>query len=343
MMQNIKFSVLLPVFNSERHLDSCLKSIFQQEYPADLIECLVVDGGSHDNTLDIARKYNVKIFNNPKRLGEFGMKIAAGQARGDLLVVFAADNALVGNDWFLKIAAIFTAHKEISCVWGRMIAAPTDPAIMHYYELIQSEPLAYFLNQNLLGYLKKGKEEETLGLCYKVFTVAPQRPLCWGANGIVYRRERVKDLFLGEKYIGDNEIFQYMVERGDGVVAYSPDIHIYHHTVDSIWQWVKKWRRNYTEIFLVTRKVRRIDWFYFGHFKRKMLFWMVYSLIPIFSITHSLYRMFRDRDYYWLYHPLMCFLQTCTYLYWTLVLREGRKNLLEHIFADSKKGFRPGQ
>lgn len=328
-----KFSISLPVFNSAGYLEECLKTIYGQDYPEELIEVLTVDGGSTDGTLDIARKYNARIFDNPRKLGEYGMQIAARNATGDLLIMFAADNGLAGNDWLKKVAAIFTKHPDLSCLWGKMIASASDPPIMNYYELIQSEPLARFLNRNLGFYLKKVKTEQLDTLKYKIFKADPKRPLCWGANGIIYRLSNVRDLFSGDKYIGDNEVFQYMLEEGHNLIAYSSDLKIYHHTVNSVWQWVKKWKRNYTQIFLKTRRQRRIDWFYYGHFKLKMFFWLIYSLIPIFSIAHSLYLMVRQRNIYWLYHPLMCFLQTSTYIYWTLVLPEGRKALIDHIFS----------
>lgn len=331
-MQNPKFSISLPVFNSEKYLKQCLETLQNQDYPKELIEVLVVDGGSSDSTLDIARSYNTKIFHNARRLGEYGMQIAVQQACGDLLILFAADNGLVGNDWLKKVAGIFVQKSDLSCIWGKMIAEECDPKIMRYYELIQSEPLAHFLNKNLGFYLKTAKMDECDGLKYQTFTVLPERPLCLGANGIVYRLSDVKDLFLTEKYVGDNEVFQYMVEKGKNQVAYAYNLNIYHHTVLSVGDWVKKWKRNYTQIFLKTRGERRIDWFYYGNFKLKMCLWLIYSLVPVFSIAHSVYLAIKEKNIYWFYHPLMCFLQTVTYLYWTVVLPEGRKNLLEHIY-----------
>jgi len=332
-VQNLKFSISLPVYNSAKYLDTCLRTIYEQDYPKELIEVLVVDAGSYDDTLKIARKYNAKIFDNPKKLGEYGMQIAVRNATGDLLILFAADNGLVGRDWLKTAAEIFTRHSGLSCLWGKMIASPDDPMIMRYYELIQSEPLAQFLNRNLSTYLKKAQPQDPKGLNYRMFEVDPRKPLCWGANGIIYRLSDVRELFLGDKYIGDNEIFQYMVEKGHNIVAYSSGFNIYHHTVSSIGHWVRKWKRNFTQIFLKTRHERRIDWFYYGNFKLKMFFWLVYSLIPVFSFSHAFYLMLRDRNAYWLFHPLMCFLQTVTYIYWTLALKEGRKALAEHVFA----------
>lgn len=337
MNQLPKFSISLPVFNSAQYLEDCLKSIYEQDYPVELIEVLVVDGGSADNTIEIAKKYDTKVFNNPKRLGEYGMQIAVANATGELLILFAADNGLAGKDWMHKVAGIFKEHPDLSCFWGKMIASKTDPGIMHYYELIKSEPLAWFLNRNLDFYLKNSKVDCYGETRYKIFNVDPKKPLCWGANGIVYRLKDVKQIFFSDQYIGDNEIFQYMVESGKDKAGYSDDLHIYHHTVFSIRHWASKWKRNFTQIFLKTRHQRRIDWFYCGNFRLKMFFWIIYSMVPVFSTLHSIYLAARDRNIYWFYHPLMCFLQTATYLYWSIVLPEGRKALMSHILTNQIK------
>lgn len=332
MDKTLTFTFSIPTYNSAKYLEGCLASIAQQDYPKNAVEIIITDAGSHDATLSIAKKYTNLIFENKLKLGEYGTQIAAQKAKGDLFVVFAADNRLVGNDWLKKVAQVFSHYENLSCLWGKMIASRNDPAIMHYYELIQSEPLARFINRNLDFYLNNTQNKNLAGIRYKVFNVDPRKPLCWGANGIVYKFKDVRELFPGKDYVGDNEIFQYMVERGNNLVAYSFDLNIYHHTVDSVWHWVRKWRRNYAEIFLATRQARRIDWFYFGNFKLKMSLWLVYSLVPVFSLLHSIYLVLKDKNLYWLYHPLMSFLQTVTYIFWTLVLPEGRKTLIEHLF-----------
>lgn len=330
----LKFSFSIPVLNAGQYLDKCLKTIRDQDYPQDFIEILVVDAGSKDNTLEIAKKYNAKIFENPLGLGEYGMKIAVANATGDLLVMFAADNGLAGRDWLKKVSGVFLKHQDLASLWGRMVASDDDPPVMRYYELIQSEPLAYFINKNLDYYLKRAQKErlDGLGDCY-LFNVSREKPICWGANGIVYRLDYVKDIFARDGYIGDNEIFQYMVEKGFNRVAYLPELPIYHHTVSSVAHWMRKWRRNFVNLFLATRKQRRIDWFYYGNFKLKLFLWLFYSLVPIFSLIHSIYLMIRDRNIYWLYHPVTSFLQTITYIFWTLRLRDGRLWLKEQFLG----------
>lgn len=47
-------SVIVPVWNDERHIEGCLKSILMQDYPA--MEIIVVNDGSTDRTPDILDK-----------------------------------------------------------------------------------------------------------------------------------------------------------------------------------------------------------------------------------------------------------------------------------------------
>jgi hypothetical protein len=234
-------------------------------------------------------------------MADYGTKLALDNATGDLFVVMAADNELVDTNFLSRVNSYFTVLFTLSCLWGKLKASADDPPIMRYYELIKSEPMAWFMNRNLDWYLKKG--------C--IFNVLPDKLLCWGANGIVYRTKDIKDLW-GDKYLGDNELFQKMVESGKTEVFYLKDLYIYHHTVKSIRHWISKWVRNFTQIYLPTRHERNIGWLQQGNFKFKFAMWLLYSLTPM-AFLHSLWLALINWNIYWLYHAPLCFLQTLTY------------------------------
>src|SRR4051812_3810463 len=84
-------SILLAVRNEEIHIERTLKQVFQQDYPVDRIEVIVVDGCSNDRTPEIVESF-VDSGRKPKllRLQEQGRSqgLNAGIriARGDIVV-----------------------------------------------------------------------------------------------------------------------------------------------------------------------------------------------------------------------------------------------------------------
>ncbi|MFH0935744.1 MAG: glycosyltransferase [Candidatus Omnitrophota bacterium] len=321
-----KFSFSLPVYNEETRLERCLESILAQDYPKDNIEILVVDGGSTDRTKDIAGRFEcVRLFDNHKKLADFGAKISAREANGDLFVIFAADNELADKDYLKTVAALFMKNPGLSALWGRMVASDDDAPLNKYYALIQNDPLSFFVNSNLRHYLKGAKREDTgIGGAY-IFAVSADMPLIWGANGLVYRTEYVREIILQGGFIADNDVFQTMIESGHNIVAYLPQLRVYHRHVKRISDWVKKWQRNYIEHFLTKREERNLRWAFDKHFGAKLAFWLIYSGLPVFSIAHSIYLALRQRSVYWLYHPLMSFIQMITYLRLTIFTKDGRR------------------
>ena len=52
-------SIIVPVFNTEKYIQHCLDSIYNQQVEAE-IEIIVVNDGSTDGTLNILRNQNHK-------------------------------------------------------------------------------------------------------------------------------------------------------------------------------------------------------------------------------------------------------------------------------------------
>ena len=59
---NIKYSLILPVYNVEDYLGKCIESCEDQEIPSDEYEIIAVNDGSTDNSGKICDDYS---FKNP--------------------------------------------------------------------------------------------------------------------------------------------------------------------------------------------------------------------------------------------------------------------------------------
>ena len=88
----MKISVVIPTLNEESHIEKTLLSVIKQEGDYELY---VVDGGSSDNTVAIARKYACVI--NSKRGRAIQMNAGTMSCKGDILLFLHADTLLPDN------------------------------------------------------------------------------------------------------------------------------------------------------------------------------------------------------------------------------------------------------
>lgn len=82
-------SIIIPVYNEEKYLSYCLQSLKEQTYKN--IEIILVDDGSTDNSLKIAKKYNIELFLQKHQGPGIARNYGAQKARGEILAFLDAD------------------------------------------------------------------------------------------------------------------------------------------------------------------------------------------------------------------------------------------------------------
>jgi len=84
-------SIIMPVRNEAAYIDRSLGAVLAQDYPAERLEILVVDGLSDDGTRAIIQAYQaqhgrVRLLDNPARIVAPALNLALARARGDVIV-----------------------------------------------------------------------------------------------------------------------------------------------------------------------------------------------------------------------------------------------------------------
>src|SRR5262245_41454389 len=97
-------TVVLPVRNESGRLDAVLEDVLAQEYPADRVEVLVVDGASTDDTRERAeraarRDARVRVLDNPRRLSSAARALGAEAARGAYVAFVDGHCRIPNRDW----------------------------------------------------------------------------------------------------------------------------------------------------------------------------------------------------------------------------------------------------
>lgn len=114
-MNNSKLiSVIIPVFNGEKYVASCLDNMMNQTYKN--LEIIVVDDGSVDDSAKIAHKYPVKLISHDKNRGlSAARNTGIDAASGDYIHFMDVDDA-INNDYYKNmIDAIVSENADIAC------------------------------------------------------------------------------------------------------------------------------------------------------------------------------------------------------------------------------------
>ena len=132
-MQNAPFiSIITPVYNGGYSFFCCLLAIERSQFTD--YEHIVVDDGSTDESVAIARKFGKKILQTSGREGPGAARnLGAKEARGKYLCFIDAD-CEIQNDAIAKLAQLLQSKSEIDALFGSYDDMPKATNFMAQYK-----------------------------------------------------------------------------------------------------------------------------------------------------------------------------------------------------------------
>ena len=139
MRTEIKFSVLVPVYQVEKYLEECIQSILAQTYPN--WELILVNDGSTDRSGEICDRYaekyaNIRVIHKENKGILHTRRVGISNARGEYLVFLDSDDTLKQH----ALETIFRTIEKYDCdcvIYG----------------------MEHFLDEKVIGY--SAKEDES--------------------------------------------------------------------------------------------------------------------------------------------------------------------------------------
>lgn len=111
-----ELSVIITVFNGEQTLEKCLNSVFDQKYLPPKFEVVVIDDGSTDKTVKIAKKFPVFLIKLQKNHGRItAREIGVKKARYQYLFFIDSD-CYPSQEWLWEIL-----KKNYQPIMGKVI------------------------------------------------------------------------------------------------------------------------------------------------------------------------------------------------------------------------------
>ena len=113
-------TIIIPAYNEEKVIASTIESTLELVYPNK--DIIVVDDGSKDNTLQIAKRYEnegVKVLHKENGGKATALNYALTFAKGEIIAVLDADT-LASRNSITEIVKIFESEKDIAAVAGNI-------------------------------------------------------------------------------------------------------------------------------------------------------------------------------------------------------------------------------
>jgi glycosyltransferase involved in cell wall biosynthesis len=174
---NVKISILIPVFNRKKFISECIQSALDQTFTD--FEIVVVDNASDDGTWEICKEFaamdqRVKLFRNEINIGPVRNWIrCAEEARGEYSKIIFSDDT-ISCDCIEIMLECFEQNKNCAFVFsGAMIGSSKDNCRIYY---------------NKFSRCRIPKFKIELGVVYGLFPLSP--------GAVLFRTSELKDNIL---------------------------------------------------------------------------------------------------------------------------------------------------
>jgi len=273
-------SILIRTKNEERHLGETLSVLYSQTYKN--YEVLVVDSGSTDRTLEIAREYPVSIFEIKPEDFTWGYSLNFGfrKAKGTYVICLSAHSLPLSDGWLATIISNFDDEKVAAVMCNTLPWPDCNP----------------FDRRGLLKKFNIEKQEIKEG-----------PPFLFGNTSCAVRKAAWEKVNYDESlsYCEDHDWLR-KVRSIDYKVIYEPAAKVYHSHNETLKQIYKRYYqeanasillgfRTYTFFNILFDSVAGTIYdMLYVLFKGDGLKWFLYAPLRRFTINYARFKAYRN-------------------------------------------------
>lgn len=322
-----KVTLFFSALNDAQRMERCLKSIRKQDYPKKLLDLVVVDDGSSDNTVQISRKYGARTYINPGGYIYKNWMIAVRKSKGEFFFPCETDHVLGGADFIKKM--VLPMLKD-----DRIVASFTDERLakdMHWtarflcYATAQADPLLEFLFDKIEN--KIVEKHKGYSLCKFDEKLQP-------AVRMFFRKRYFKKTlnWKSDDYF-DHDYVINCVRAGYPYFAYVPFPGYFHYHSTSLKHLVTKRVRNIQKHFLPYYKNTEYVILDTGNKSQvfKLVLFVLYANTIILPTLRGIFRAIKFKDLVLLTEPIITISITDALLFAFIKDKQGRKFILDSL------------
>lgn len=219
--------VVIPTFNCRSNLTRCLRAIERQTYKGN-VRVIIIDGGSTDGTVEVAREFTQDIICNP---GQYGTGLNGARhfgslfGHGSLIWQLDSDNFIEESSALEDLVGAFAEFPCLS-VAAPMIRIPSNAGGFNAWLALAEQ---WFVGRMTLKGEKRGDKY-----------ILVRRPDYGLTNAHLITRE---SYVRSGGYDGDTRMLARLNEAGIATTAFCVTAHYIHEQSDSLASLMRKWSK----------------------------------------------------------------------------------------------------
>lgn len=306
----------LPIF------ERVLKTLRSQSYPKNLLEHIVMDGGSTNGTIKLAKEYSCKVVVCKDLMMKAQIRAGLGikKAKNDLVLMLQSDNIPTSKNWLKEMVQPFMDNKKVFCTLSAYNSYKKNMSVTTRYGAFfgAADPVLYYMGKSdkiplLQKKYDKGKIiSETLNYWIVEFNKDTLPTL--GDNGQMFLKSAIDEVNKNPESYIHPDAFAGMLELGyntcgiikNSVIHIVPP-NIFYYAKRRVWTketFYDGWRGN--------RKYLVFNW-RSNRDRLNLIKFIFFSLTFIIPLAQSIRGYLKIRDKAWFLHPIMCFLMLASY------------------------------
>ena len=311
-------SIITITYNSDlKVFEQVLKALKKQKYPKKLIEHLVIDGGSTNNTVKLAKDYNCRVVIRPDLTEAEQVRASIGfkMAKNDIILIIQSDNIVTSKNWLLRMVQPFMDNPKVFCAFSEKNSYKKGSNILTRYCALfgVNDPTIYYLDKTEKirmdedRYNKGMIMNETKDYYIVKFNRDNLPPL--GDNGHMFLKSAIKKVSKDTKNYMHTDAFGELNDLGYDTVGVVKNTIIHVQKPDII-RSIKR-RVDLKEKFYDRYRGKRKYLVYNPNSTRdriNLIKYILFSFTLVVPLYESIRGYFRIRDIAWFLHPLICIL-----------------------------------
>lgn len=221
--KKFSFSIVIPTYNEQDNIGNCLDSILNQNYDLSLIDIVIVDGHSSDDTITKIKSYqekfpNISLLENPVRKTPTSLNIGIKESKGEIIIILGA-HASIDKDFILYNNKYLT-ELNLKVTGGTQIN------------------LGFNLTQKAIGWAM----ENPFGIGSAPYRWSRKEQFVDTVVYAAYRRELFDEIgYFEENFsIAEDAELNWRIRKAGHKIFFSPNIKSYYHPRKTVKKFIQQ-------------------------------------------------------------------------------------------------------